>query len=50
MAETKNLMIYWIYFLVSTLACVAFLLFLPEWCWVMFPFMFTSLIQALDWM
>lgn len=33
-------------FLVSLLGCVALLIWKPEWVWVSFPFLFTSLAGA----
>lgn len=35
-------------FFISLLACIAFLIFLPEWFWVTLPFVFTYLTQAFD--
>ncbi len=37
----------WIIFLVSLVGLVALLFFKPEWVWVSFPFVFTSLAGAL---
>jgi len=39
---------YWLYFLVSTLIMIGFLVFLPEWFWVALPFSLTSLVMAFD--
>ena len=50
MAETKNLGKYWMYFGLSVLACLAVLVFLPEWFWVTLPFICTYFVQAKDWM
>lgn len=50
MAEAKKLGKYWAYFGLSVLACVAFLIFVPEWFWVTLPFVFTYFVQAKDWM
>ncbi len=44
----KNTGRYWMYFLISTIACVALLLFKPEWFWVALPFVLTSLVMAFD--
>ncbi len=37
----------WLVFLGSTLGMIALLIFLPEWVWVSFPFMFTALAGAM---
>ncbi len=37
----------WLLFLVSTVATLAILVLKPEWVWVGFPFVFTSLAGAL---
>lgn len=37
----------WIVFLLSLVATVAFLIFSPEWVWVAFPSLFTSIAGAL---
>jgi len=39
---------YWIYFLISTVACLLLLWFLPAWFWVVLPFVLTYLVLALD--
>jgi hypothetical protein len=49
-SNEKNLGKYWVYCGISVLMTIAFLIFLPEWFWVMLPFVFTYFIQALDWM
>ena len=41
---------YWLFFAISMAACVAFLIFKPEWCWVTFPFVGTYLVKAFDMM
>ena len=46
--ETKSTGKYFLYFLVSLVALVALLIFAPEWCWLSFPFLLTSLVLALD--
>ena len=49
MAETaKNTKIYWIYFLISVVATIFLLMFMSGWFWVTLPFLFTSLVLALD--
>ena len=37
----------WMMFLISLAGVVALLIFLPEWVWVAFPFVFTSLAGAM---
>ena len=39
---------YIIYALVSFVVLIGFLVFLPEWFWVVLPFLFTSLAKAFD--
>ena len=39
---------YWMWFIISTLIMIGFLLFLPEWFWVVLPFSLTSLVMAFD--
>lgn len=39
---------YAVLFFISLAACIAFLIFLPEWFWVTLPFVFTYLTQAFD--
>jgi hypothetical protein len=46
----KNLGKYWLYFIIANILCVLFLIFLPEWFWVMLPFQCTYFVQAMDWM
>ncbi|HMS68945.1 MAG: hypothetical protein WAT92_16165 [Saprospiraceae bacterium] len=48
--SNKELKKYWMYFIVSVIGTVAFLIFKPEWFWVMLPFTFTSFVLAKDWM
>ncbi len=36
----------WLFFIVSLVGMIALLIFLPEWIWVSFPFVFTSLAGA----
>jgi hypothetical protein len=40
---------YWLYFMISMVAMIAFLILLPEWFWVMLPFVGTSFVYAMDW-
>lgn len=49
-AETtkKSLGKYWLYFFISLIACIALLVFLPEWSWLAFPFVLTFLVMAFD--
>lgn len=37
----------WIFFIVSLIGALALLFFKPEWVWVSFPFLFTSLAGAM---
>lgn len=37
----------WMMFAISLVGTVALLIFLPEWIWVAFPFVFTSLAGAM---
>ena len=37
---------YWLIALISFVACIAFLVFLPEWFWLTLPFLFTYLVKA----
>jgi len=43
--DTKK---FWLMFIISTIACIAFLMIKPEWFWVTLPMLFTSLVYALD--
>ncbi|NNF36595.1 MAG: hypothetical protein HKN68_21010 [Saprospiraceae bacterium] len=48
-SKTQNAGTYWLMTLVSLVACIAFLIFLPEWFWVTLPFLFTAFVKAMDW-
>ena len=37
----------WLFFIVSLIGTIALLVFIPEWVWVGFPFLFTSLAGAM---
>lgn len=37
----------WIMFIISLIGTLALLFFIPEWVWVAFPFLFTSLAGAM---
>jgi len=39
---------YWLYTILSIGALVALLIFAPEWCWLSFPFLLTSMVIAFD--
>ena len=39
---------YWIYFLISTIGLVLLLMFASNWFWAALPFVFTSLVKAMD--
>jgi len=47
--QTKSLGKYWVIFFISLIACIAFLIFLPEWFWVTLPFVFTYFVLSMDW-
>jgi len=49
-SKKSNTVMWWVAFVISMILMVAFLVFLPEWFWVMLPFVGTSLILAIDWM
>ncbi len=40
----------WMLFLVSLIATVALLVFLPEWFWVGLPFVLTFMCEGLDYL
>jgi len=40
---------YWMMTLVSLVGTLLFLVFLPEWFWVMLPFLGTAFVYAMDW-
>ncbi|MFK7808733.1 MAG: hypothetical protein AB8F74_13095 [Saprospiraceae bacterium] len=44
----NNTKMAWLVFLISTAACIGFLIFLPEWFWVTLPFVLTSLVKGFD--
>jgi hypothetical protein len=48
--QAANTKIWWLYTLISLVGTILFLIFLPEWFWVMLPFLGTALVKALDWM
>ena len=37
----------WLMFLISLAGAVALLIFIPEWVWISFPFVFTALAGAM---
>ena len=41
---------YRLYFIVSTLAMVGFVIIKPEWFWVMLPFVCTFFVLMMDWL
>ena len=49
-STTKSTVKYWLYFAVSLILTIGFLIILPEWFWVMLPFLLTYFVQAMDWM
>ncbi|MGK0364286.1 MAG: hypothetical protein ACI85O_001343 [Saprospiraceae bacterium] len=48
MKETASKAKYWLYFLISTAAMIALLIFIPEWFWLALPFSLTYLAAAMD--
>jgi hypothetical protein len=48
-AHTENTRTYWMMFLLSLVATIAFLVILPEWFWVTLPFLFTAFVKAMKW-
>jgi hypothetical protein len=40
----------WLYFFISLVACILFLVFQPAWFWVTLPFLFTFLVRSFDMM
>ena len=50
MATTTSTGKYWIYFFISLIVTIGFLIVLPEWFWVVLPFLFTALVKAFDWL
>jgi len=50
MSDTSNSVgKYWLMFLISLVACILFLIFLPEWFWVTLPFLFTGFVYGMRW-
>jgi len=41
---------YWLYFGVSLVAMLAFLVIKPEWFWVVLPFVCTFFVKGMDWL
>ncbi len=48
--DNKSLGGYWIKFFISLALTIAFLIFKPEFFWVVLPFLFTYFVQAMDWL
>ncbi len=48
--SSDSVRIYWIYTLLSVLGVALFLVFKPEWFWVMLPPFCTALVKAMRWM
>ncbi len=40
---------YWLYFLISAVAILGFLIIRPEWFWVVLPFFCVYFVKAMDW-
>ncbi|HQV96137.1 MAG: hypothetical protein KBF69_00625 [Saprospiraceae bacterium] len=49
-SSSESVRLYWIYTLLSLVGIVLFLMFKPEWFWVMLPPFFTSFVKAQRWM
>ena len=49
MNTKKSTKTYWLLFFVSLLFMIGFLILLPEWFWVMLPFVGTAFVYAMDW-
>lgn len=49
-SSSESIRMYWIYTLLSLVGIVVFLMFKPEWFWVMLPSFFTYFIKAMKWM
>jgi len=46
----ENRGLYWLITLGALAACIALLIFSPEWFWLTLPFLFTFLVKALGMM
>jgi hypothetical protein len=49
-SESASVKVYWLYTLLSIAGTVAFLMFKPEWFWVMLPPLCTYFVKAMRWM
>jgi len=49
-SQEKSTGMYWLLTIVSLVGIVLFLIFKPEWFWVMLPPFFTAFIKAMKWM
>lgn len=47
--STESTGIYWIYTLLSLAGIILFLIFEPEWFWVMLPPFMTAFVKAMRW-
>lgn len=48
--EKKSKAVYWLMTLVTTAACIFLVIFYSQFFWIMLPFVFTSLMLALDYL
>jgi len=46
--EKNDTKMAWMVFFISLIACIGFLILLPEWFWVTLPFLITSLVKGFD--
>ncbi len=49
-SSSESVRSYWLFALLSLVGCVLFLMFKPEWFWVMLPPMLTYFVKAMRWM
>jgi hypothetical protein len=49
-SSPESVRLYWIYTLLSVAGIVLFLMFKPEWFWVMLPPFCTYFVKAMRWM
>lgn len=48
-SQTNSRGKYWMMTMISLIGTILFLIFLPEWFWVMLPFLGTAFVYAMDW-
>ncbi len=49
-SSSDSVRIYWVYTLLSVVGIVLFLMFKPEWFWVMLPPFCTYFVKGMRWM